>query len=284
MMNSRTNGAGGKTHLEITANDQRGNILSAATVEKIENISPKIKRMILKVEDQRLTFKPGQWVDFYVPGMKECTGFSMVSTPKTMAENGILELAVKQSIHPITNWVHSDCGAGSQVNIRVGGDYFYSPVSDADLSRDILFLAGGVGVNPLYCMWQNLADLYSERIGLGASGNNPTLGSVHLMFSAPSVKELIFKDEILKTCEKLPQFSHKFFVTGNLEDDLKTADCEISNRRIQSEDIRSVLENVADKQNLLCFICGPSAMTNSIADLLKHQHIQPDNIRFEKWF
>lgn len=37
-------------------------------------------------------FKAGQWVDFYIQGMKRCGGYSMVSAPESLPQ---LTLAVK---------------------------------------------------------------------------------------------------------------------------------------------------------------------------------------------
>ncbi len=58
------------------------------------------------------TINPGTknlWsrVDFIIEGVEIFTGYSMVSAPKLLDCDGKLDLAVKYSDYPPTEWVHT---------------------------------------------------------------------------------------------------------------------------------------------------------------------------------
>ena len=51
-------------------------------------------------------FFPFGRVDFFIEGVSIFTGYSMVSSPALMTNENILELAIKYSDYPPTEWVH----------------------------------------------------------------------------------------------------------------------------------------------------------------------------------
>ena len=70
--------------------------------------------------------------------------------------------------------------------MRVGGSFFFDP-SPGDLSSDLILIAGGVGINPLYSIVQHVADCISRDLP------NKYTGKTILLFSAKNVDELLFK-------------------------------------------------------------------------------------------
>lgn len=71
--------------------------------------------------------------------------------------------------------------------MRVGGDFFFDP-APSDPAVDLLLVAGGVGINPLYSILLHAADLLETG---GGRGRN--VGTVHLCYSAKSTEELLFR-------------------------------------------------------------------------------------------
>ena len=51
-------------------------------------------------------FFPFGRVDFFIEGVSIFTGYSMVSSPALMTNENKLELAIKYSDYPPTEWVH----------------------------------------------------------------------------------------------------------------------------------------------------------------------------------
>ena len=89
-----------------------------ATVASMTNLSDTVKGLTLKVNTKEgLSFKPGQWLDFFIPGEAQVGGFSMCSSPDMLQSLGTLDLAVKVSSWPPSHWVHTQCKQGSQVSI-----------------------------------------------------------------------------------------------------------------------------------------------------------------------
>ena len=96
------------------------------------------------------------------------------------------------------NWVKIDklkkssllqCSVGDELQIRVGGDFFYAPPTP-NSATDLLLIAGGVGINPLISMLRHHVWLLSKaKPSEDCHGN----GAVQLLYSAKNENELIFK-------------------------------------------------------------------------------------------
>ncbi|XP_042672560.1 oxidoreductase NAD-binding domain-containing protein 1 isoform X3 [Centrocercus urophasianus] len=95
-------------HLERTANNFRQEVISQAKVCGITSESETVKRLRLAVTNKDFTFKAGQWVDFFIPGVSVIGGFSMCSSPGLLEREGVLELAVKYADHPPARWIHTE--------------------------------------------------------------------------------------------------------------------------------------------------------------------------------
>lgn len=72
---------------------------------------------------------------------------------------------------------------GSEVSVRVGGDFYYDPAAVSS-NQCLLLIAGGVGINPLISILRHIADLQQQ------STESPT--KAYLLYSAKSADELIF--------------------------------------------------------------------------------------------
>jgi hypothetical protein len=58
-----------------------------------------------------MTFRPGQWVDFYAPGLSQVGGYSICSPPRQLHEQLTFDLAVKLSSYPPAVWLHQQACA-----------------------------------------------------------------------------------------------------------------------------------------------------------------------------
>lgn len=78
--------------------------------------------------------------------------------------------------------------------MRVGGNFYFHP-KPGDLCPDLLLIASGVGINPLYSIVRHVADISSD----------PQLkytGKTTLLFSAKNADELLFKVQNEKSTQK----------------------------------------------------------------------------------
>ncbi|XP_029919985.1 oxidoreductase NAD-binding domain-containing protein 1 isoform X2 [Myripristis murdjan] len=264
-------------HLERTANNYRQNDLYPAQVCGIINESETVKRLRLAVHPD-FNFKAGQWVDFFIPGLEKVGGFSMCSSPGLLQREGVIELAVKYSKHPPAHWVHTMCTVGSRVAMRVGGNFFFDPLP-SDPSVDLLLVAGGVGINPLYSILLHTADLL--HLNHASDGQDYHIGSTHLCYSAKNTQELLFKDTIVDVCREFPdKVSCNFHVTKESTDVDPHLQPFVSCGRITKVELQAHV----DPQRTVCYLCGPPPMIEAISQTLVDLGLPQDRILFEKWW
>eukprot|EP00667_Euglena_gracilis_P021166 EG_transcript_23105 len=209
-------------------------------------------------------FRPGQWVDFAIPGVPTVGGFSIVSSPAQLAEQGTLELAVKASPHPPARGVHESGEVGSEVAIRIGGSF--SPPGGAP--RDLLLVAGGIGINPLLSMIR----AYADRADPAPAG----VPRVALLYSAATQAELAFRpllDELALTHRWL---QCTYFVTRE-----PPSSAEVHGRRLEPTDMRRA---AAGLRRPLCCLCGPPPMVDAVEAWAEAAGVAQGDVMVEKWW
>ncbi|KAI8473840.1 MAG: hypothetical protein J3K34DRAFT_466106 [Monoraphidium minutum] len=135
-----------------------------ARVAAVWDETPSVKGLRIEVDPAQFTFQAGQWVDFWVPGIKQVGGFSIVTTPAELAATGTFELGVKATQHPVARWAAAAAAPGAPVAVRPGGSFSLSPASLAP-GAPALFVAGGIGVTPLASMIAELVQAWAAAAG-----------------------------------------------------------------------------------------------------------------------
>lgn len=160
--------------------------------------------------------------------------------------------------------------------VRVGGEFFFDP-QPADASRNLVLIAGGVGINPLLSILRHAADLHRDRAN---KGSGYEIGTVKLFYSAKSTSELLFKKNILDLVNEFPEkiacSLHVTKQTTPISAELKPY---ITEGRITEEDLREHLS-----KETLFYLCGPPPMTDFFSKQLESSHVPRENICFEKWW
>ncbi|TRY65711.1 hypothetical protein DNTS_005557 [Danionella cerebrum] len=214
-------------------------------------------------------------VDFFIPGVETVGGFSICSSPGLLRRERAIELAVKYTRHPPAQWIHTECSVGSEVALRVGGQFFFDP-QPSDPARDLLLVAGGVGINPLYSILLHTADLLGQT---HTGGYTP--GHTHLCYSAKNTTELLFKDTILDLCLEHPdKLSCNFHVTQQSSEIEKRFQPHVARGRIAEEELRHCVH----PERTLCYLCGPPPMIETVSSDLQRIGLSEDRILFEKWW
>lgn len=116
------------SHAVVTAHEPRARDLFPARITSLQPLSPTVLQLLLSIPESHrasAAFHPGQWVDFHIPSVSTIGGYSICSTPRTLATQGTMELAVKRSTHPPAAWVHAEAAVGTEVQMRVGGRFVY---------------------------------------------------------------------------------------------------------------------------------------------------------------
>jgi len=120
---------------------------------------------------------PGQCAMLSIPGVGEAM-FSISSSP-TNCE--FMEFSIKKA-GVLTDWLHS-AEVGQQITVR--GPYGNAFPVEAELKgKDLLFIAGGIGLAPLRSAINYVRD------------NRDNYGTVDIVYGARSADDLVFRKEI----------------------------------------------------------------------------------------
>ncbi|XP_057294089.1 oxidoreductase NAD-binding domain-containing protein 1-like isoform X2 [Hydractinia symbiolongicarpus] len=262
-------------HVDRTKDVLREKVFSTATITDVQAISPTIKWLNLTVDNANLTFRPGQWLDLHIPNLPVVGGYSMCSTPALLKKEKQLHLAVKYSDHPPAVWVHTKCTKGDKVSIQIGGEFLYNVAAEG-LKQDTLLIGAGVGINPLYSVFKHISEVHECNKDV-----KKCFGQTTMLYTATSLKELIFKDDmdlITSSHDKMTSF---YFVTRETGLNNKN----IIERRITEEDLSDAVKSTtSDIPNLIAYLCGPEPMMLSMKGALVKLGLHEDNIRYESWW
>uniref|UniRef100_H2ZJN9 Oxidoreductase NAD-binding domain-containing protein 1 n=1 Tax=Ciona savignyi TaxID=51511 RepID=H2ZJN9_CIOSA len=270
--NSRT-----RDHMKRTEHSQRRKLFCSSKVVSLEELSPTVKGLKLFIEKRErinAEFQAGQWVDMVIPGVDTVGGFSICNAPQDLQQNGIIELAVKFSDHPPAHWIHTKCSVGDEVSVRVGGNFYFQ---DND-RKHIVLIAGGVGINPLYSILQHWRNLILK------SPSNTADQQTAMVYSAKTIKELLFQEEILRICNEI-KARCDFHVTKettpilDLTNEAKTIRNEKVSRQSLSTSLNCINPNLAN-----CYICGPPKFIERIEEYLMDMGVLKQHIFYEKWW
>ncbi|XP_074126210.1 oxidoreductase NAD-binding domain-containing protein 1 isoform X1 [Sminthopsis crassicaudata] len=263
-------------HLERTAESFRHEVLSPAKVCGLITESETVRRLRLLITNKDFSFKAGQWVDFFIPDVPVVGGFSICSSPSLLKQESALELAVKYTNHAPSLWVHTKCALGSEVTVRVGGNFFFDP-QPSDPPVNIVLIAGGVGINPLLSILLHLTDLQRHR---DKKEGGYEMGKVRLLFSARNTDELLFKKSILNLTSEFPgKVRCNFYVTQQTTEISEELQPYVTEGRIPHQELEEhILEDT------LFFLCGPPFMIEHFSQHLQARRVPKEHIRFEKWW
>lgn len=219
-------------------------------------ITPTTTVFRFKTEPGAFRFEPGQWVDLWVPDLERPGGFTFVSSPLELIESGTFDLAVKWSHNPVVQWLHETARIDDIVHIAHNGDFVMR-----DAQAPMVFLAGGVGVNPFRAMIATLS---------GASHQPP----VWLFYAAKSASELAFHQDF-HDWHAQPWFHYHPTVTG--EDEAWPG----ARGRFDAAHIAATVGEALYDADI--YLCGPDTMIRDQVNQLRAKDVQPEHLVYELW-
>ena len=160
-------------------------IPTIGVVTDIRIDTPDVKTFRVVTPDGQKAFEhiPGQCAMLSIPGVGEAM-FSITSSP---TNEEYMEFSIKKC-GCVTEWLHS-MEAGQQLTIR--GPYGNGfPVDTAFAGKDMLFIAGGIGLAPLRSVI-NYCRHYRSRYG-----------KIDIVYGSRSMQDLVDYQEIINEWEK----------------------------------------------------------------------------------
>ncbi len=149
-------------------------------VTDIRQDTPDVKTFRVVGKDGKKLFEhiPGQCAMLSVPGVSE----AMISITSSPTNKEYMEFSVKKC-GCLSTWLH-EMDVGQQITVR--GPYGNGFPIDTDLKgRDLLFIAGGIGLAPLRSVINYVRDKRSDY------------GSVQIVYGSRSKADLVDYQEII---------------------------------------------------------------------------------------
>ncbi|KAF3388458.1 Oxidoreductase NAD-binding domain-containing protein 1 [Penicillium rolfsii] len=321
-----------------TAAEPRQNRLYPVRLSHVEQVNPSIRLLQFAIPSheskddngqQPFTFLPGQWLDVHIPTIPTAGGFTITSTPADaqalpspeppgapllgeeagssipcQGREPYVELAVQDSpSNPPAAWLWKpkEQIIGKEVNIRVGGSFVWPPTGvDRRQVKNVVFIAGGVGINPLISILSHLNNqtestqplniqfLYSSRLPQDHERAAPDESLNQILF-LPRIRQIMHSQQ---QSHRL-RISLDLFLTNSKSSRLTPfsapSDLTIHSKRIEKSDLLSAVvggDGRIDPQESVAYVCGPPQMTDEMVELLKEILGEGGEQRvfFEKWW
>ena len=211
-------------------------------VTDIRRDTPDVKTFRVVTLEGKKCFehKPGQCAMLSIPGVGEAL-FSITSSP---TNKDYLEFSIKKC-GCVTTWLH-EMEVGQQVTIR--GPYGNGfPVNTELRGKDLLFIAGGIGLAPLRSVINYVRD------------NRDDYGQIDIVYGSRSKDDLVDFNEIVTEWVKEPGFNVHL-----------TIDREQDGWDGHVGFVPSYVEELNFDPNKTVLMCGPPVMIKfTLASLMK---------------
>lgn len=215
-------------------------------------------------------------------------------------QNPYIELAIQSSpSNPPAAylWLPPSQILPKPLRVRVGGAFVYPPPAlsfeECKSIKRAVFVAGGVGVNPVMSM-------LSAMHGLGPGRVGGMVGCVRVLYTVRKRigEEVLFYKrirDIAESCERNGNVDFKFVLheTGgegvegisNTDGPVKSKSVEHKSRRIEYGDLLDCLGPEEERKNVVVYVCGPPMMTDEFVDVFgKAPGMESRRVLCEKWW
>ena len=223
------------------------------TLDAVSDETPDTRTLRLRFKDPEVAdafdFRAGQFGEYSVFGAGECT-FCIASSP---TRRGYIECSFK-AVGKVTRAMR-DLEVGDTMGFR--GPYGNSFPVDRWSGKQVVFIAGGIGLAPVRSVIWNVLDL------------RPQFDQVTILYGARSVGDLVYKHEL---AEWEARGDVKLVTTvdpGGQQADWHGA----------VGFVPAVLENLAPPaDNAVAVLCGPPVMIKHTLPVLERLGFPPESI------
>ncbi|MDR2035689.1 MAG: 2Fe-2S iron-sulfur cluster binding domain-containing protein [Coriobacteriales bacterium] len=229
----------------------RQNLRVTALFEEAPGV---IRYRLEPIEGELAYFRPGQYLSFFleIEGSRITRPFSISSSPAD-AKEGFYEVCIKNSGFA-TAWIADNWKVGTEV-VSSGpeGHFYYEPARDA---KDIICVAGGVGITPLRSLARSVAQGIVEV-------------NMTLIYGCNTASEMLFAEEF-----------HGFEKDGSFKVVYVVANEEVAGAE-KGFITRELIEKYAPAGEATLFVCGPQAMYRYLEGEFATLNLSPKRLRKE---
>ncbi|MBI2656687.1 xylene monooxygenase [Candidatus Woesearchaeota archaeon] len=218
--------------------------------------TPDVKSIKLSFNNQRLDYKPGQYMMIEFDVIDEENGstrpLSIASSPTEdflLFSTKISQSLFKQRFNSLK--------AGDKVKLK-GPMGIFTLKEDA---KEAVLLGGGIGITPFRDMVKYCCD---KKLKI----------KLTLLYSNRTPADIVYKDEWAVFEEENPNLKVVHTITES------TAGWLGRTGRVNEAMIK---EFCSDLDNSLFYICGPPGMVEGLSNLLKTMNVPQSNVKIEKF-
>lgn len=221
-----------------------------ATIVRKVPMTAKETLFEIKLDDGTdLNHKPGQFVEVSVFGVGEAP-ISISSSP---TKKGTFELCVRK-VGSVTTRLHA-LNVGDKVGIR--GPFGKGFDAEQLKGKDLLFIAGGLGIAPLRSLFNYVLD------------NRKDYGRIILLYGCKEPKEMLFGDELMALAKR-NDVEFKPTVDWCPENELWEGNIGVITTLIPKVNF--------DPETTYAIVCGPPIMYKFVIADLKSRKMPDDHI------
>ncbi|HBC30425.1 MAG TPA: oxidoreductase [Clostridiales bacterium] len=230
----------------------------AVIVDKMDQLTPTIKKLRFDLGEEEISFKPGQYVQLKAPAYEgnDEEVYRAYSLASSVNDKHAIELLIGFTGGIATTYVHQHLKEGDTAHINGPYGEFYYHEDDGPL-----ILAGaGTGMAPIISILQYMAD-------------NNLMREIIFFFGARTINDLFLVDRIKDFEEKL---NLKFIPTLSREE---SPEWKGEKGRVPN----AIDKYIKNGENYSAYLCGSPAMIDSIVEALVKKNVPVEKIYFDKF-
>ena len=231
----------------------------SAHVSRLVDLTPRIKGIVLVLDDGEIDFQAGQYINLLVPSCDTPRAFSIASSP---SEKCVIEINV--ALVPggqATTWIHQELKVGDQLRFSAPFGRFY--VRESSL-EPMIFLAGGSGLSSPKSMILDLFERGEAR-------------PVTLVYGARNQQELYYRELF----EELEREHSNFRYIPALSNEPERSGWQ-GHRGFVHEVAEQVFRGRFEGHK--AYLCGPPPMIDACVTVLMKGRLFEKHIFMEQFF
>jgi benzoate/toluate 1,2-dioxygenase reductase subunit len=225
----------------------------SAEIASVRQLSSSSIGFSLKLKDpDGMHYLPGQYVNVSVPGTTQARSYSFSS----MLRDGVVQFLVRNIPGGLmSSYLAERAKIGDTITIAGPIGSFYL----RDLTRPVLFLAGGTGLAPFLAMLEEL-----ER----ATPNQP----IHMVYGVTNDADLVEVGTLEAYAARIPAFTFTTVVAA--------PDSAHPQKGYVTHHLPETALNGGDVD---VYLCGPPPMVDAVRTYLHDRRIVPTSFHYEKF-
>jgi len=228
-------------------------------VDDIKDLTYDIKFLRLKIiGSKRIRFKPGQYIQIWIPGTNEYRAYSIASSPSM---DDAIELIIRLVPGGLcSTYVHKVLERGDTVKfIGPFGDFYLREENN----REIIAIGGGCGMAPIRSIILYLIEKGMPR-------------KFTYFFGARAKRDLYFTEELNEISLRYPNFSYIPALSEPLPEDNWPGEVGLITQVAE----KYLIQDGSEKE---AYLCGPGPMIEAALKALPQKGIKSEYIYYDKF-